>query len=173
MIRIEDEGSVIVNMNGAIAPCSFFKYIFINPSSYDYKTYDQIIAHEKIHVNKFHTLDLLLSELAVIALWFNPFIWVLRKEVEKNVEYQTDDILINQEEEIKEGYQLNLVKIASHTKPLAITTNYNQSLIKQRILKMNTSRSNHYNYWKYTFVAPLLFVMMLVLNQALNWVCSK
>ena len=51
-----------------------------NPASYDYDTYEQIIAHEKIHANKLHTIDLLLAEIAVVFLWFNPFVWLLRRE---------------------------------------------------------------------------------------------
>ena len=166
--KIEDEEGTIINMTNKIEPCSFFKYIFINPASYDYETYEQILAHEKIHVKQMHSIDLLLSELAVIALWFNPFVWKLRTEVEKNIEYQTDDLLLVKEPEEKEEYQLNLVKIATYTKPLTITTNYNQSLIKQRILKMNAKKSNPYGYWKYTFIAPLVFVIVLFLNKPIT-----
>ena len=163
--KIEDTGGVLVNMTGEIEPCSFFRYIFINPTSYDYDTYEQIIAHEKIHIQQGHTLDLLLAEIAVVLFWFNPFVWVLRKEVEKNLEYQTDDLMIQGARSEKENYQLNLVKIATHTKPLAIMTNYNQSLIKQRILKLNAKRSNPFSYWKYTFIAPVLFTLVLLLNK--------
>lgn len=163
--KIEDIDCVIINRSDKTAPCSFFKYIFINPASYDLDTYEQIIAHEKIHVQQWHTLDLLLSELAAIILWFNPFIWMLRKDVERNIEYQTDHEMIKAEEEVKESYQLNLVKIATYTYPLTITTNYNQSLIKQRILKMNTKKSNPNSYWKYAFVAPTIFILLLLLNQ--------
>lgn len=170
--QIEDEGTIIVNINEETEPCSFFKYIFINPSSYNFETYEQIIAHEKIHVAKRHTLDLLISEIAVIILWFNPFVWLFRKEVEKNIEYQTDQLIVSSENDVKQEYQLNLVKIACNTSPLAITTNYNQSLIKQRILKMNSKRSNNFNYWKYTFGMPLLFILLLVLNKPLDSLAS-
>ncbi|MEM6344684.1 MAG: ankyrin repeat domain-containing protein [Bacteroidota bacterium] len=162
---IEDADGIIVNLEGEVAPCSFFQYIFINPIQYNYDTYEQILAHEKIHVRQKHTLDLLLAEVALIVLWFNPFVWLLRKEVEKNIEYQTDDLLLRNAAETKENYQLNLVKIASGTKPLNITTNYNQSLIKQRILKMNSKKSQQYSYWKYAFVAPLVFGLALFLNK--------
>ena len=163
--KINDEGKVIINLEGEIEPCSFFKYIFINPSLYDYDTYDQILNHEKIHVDKRHTIDLIFSEIAVIAFWFNPFVWLLRREIEKNIEYQTDALLIKSDEDIKKSYQLNLVDIASTTRPLAVTTNYNQSLIKQRILKMNGKRSHKFNYWKYSFLLPLLFALLLSLNR--------
>ena len=162
--KIVDEESILVNIHGAIDPCSFFRYIFINPASYDYATYEQIIAHEKIHVRKRHTIDLLLSELAIVLLWFNPFVWLLRREVEKNIEYQTDNLLIKTNTAKKEDYQMNLLRIASHTRTVAITTNYNQSLIKQRILKMNAKKSNNSSYWKYALIAPLVFILLLGLN---------
>ena len=163
--QIEDEGAIIVNLQGEVAPCSFFKYIFINPASYDYATYEQIIDHERIHVDKWHSLDLILSEIAIIILWFNPFAWLLRREVEKNLEYQTDDLLIKNEVTLRQNYQMQLLNIACPTRPLAITTNYNQSLIKQRILKMNARKSNKFQYWKYAFSIPLLFVLLLLLNR--------
>ncbi len=166
--KIVDNDGIIVNMSAVMEPCSFFKYIFINPASYEYETYEQIIAHEKIHVKKWHTLDLLITELAVIIFWFNPFIWMFRKEVEKNIEYQTDDLLIQEKAEQKVPYQMSLLKIATYNKPLAITTNYNQSLIKQRILKMNSKKSNPYSYWKYTFIVPLIFTILLVINKPIN-----
>ncbi len=166
--RIKDEEFYILNMKGEQDPCSFFNYIFINPNLYDFSTYEQIITHEKLHHRHKHCIDLLLAEIAIVVLWFNPFVWLLRKEVEKNIEYQTDDYLINSHAEIKEDYQLNLVKIATYTKPLNITTNYNQSLLKQRILRMNAKKSNQFSYLKYAFVAPLLMTLVLTLNKPVD-----
>ncbi|GJM32259.1 MAG: hypothetical protein DHS20C18_12600 [Saprospiraceae bacterium] len=163
--KIVDTTGTIVNMTDQTEPCSFFNYIFINPEKYDYETYNHILAHEQIHVQQRHTLDLLLSELAVVFLWFNPFVWKLRKEVEKNIEYQTDHLLLQQEGIEAEHYQMNLLKVATLNKPLTITTNYNQSLLKNRILKMTSQKSNPYNIWKYAFVAPLVFMTLLLINQ--------
>ncbi|MEN0046002.1 MAG: hypothetical protein AAF806_02975, partial [Bacteroidota bacterium] len=70
--KIADEEGTIVNLEEESEPCSFFKYIFIHPDSYDFDTYEQIVAHEKIHVKQWHSVDLLLSEIAVIFFWFNP-----------------------------------------------------------------------------------------------------
>ncbi len=171
--KIKDTGYVIVSSSRIKEPCSFFKYVFINPENYDYDTYEQIIAHERIHVRKWHSIDLLLSEIAIILLWFNPFIWFFRKEVEKNIEYETDNLLVERESVKKKSYQMNLLKIAALQKPLAITTNYNQSLIKKRILKMSTKKSNPHNYWKYAFIAPIVLVMLLSMNTPLEAIPSK
>ncbi|MEM1326795.1 MAG: ankyrin repeat domain-containing protein [Bacteroidota bacterium] len=166
---IKADGSILINLEEESEPCSFFQYIFIHPDSYDFETYEQIVAHEKIHVHQRHSWDLLFAELVVAFLWFNPFVWLFRREIEKNIEYQTDYLLTESAEQtVKKDYQLSLVKIAAKTQPLAVTTNYNQSLIKQRILKMNSKRSNPYSYWKYAFVLPLLVGIALAMNQPLS-----
>lgn len=163
--RINDTQCIIINTELVKEPCSFFNYIFLNPENYDFETYEQIVAHEKIHVKKRHTIDLMLSEIIVVVLWFNPFIWLYRKEVEKNLEYQTDNLLIDNNNVEKEKYQMNLLEIATLTRPLTVTTNYNQSLVKQRILKMNSKKSNPQAYWKYAFTAPLLFALLISMNK--------
>ncbi len=162
---IDDKGYTIVNLPQLKAPHSFFRYIFIHPDAYDFETYEQIISHEKIHVQLQHTWDLLLAELVGIVLWFNPIVWMLKQEMEKNIEYQTDDLLLRGNEVNKETYQWSLLQIAAPHKPLAITTNYNQSLLKQRIRMINAKKSTMHNYWKYAFMAPLFFGVLLVINK--------
>lgn len=171
--RIYDTDGVIISKYPGQSPCSFFHYIFINPEDYDFQTYDQILEHEKIHVKKFHVLDLLLAEIAIIFLWFNPAVWILKTEVEKNIEYETDDLMLKRETVERENYQMNLLAIATHAKPLVVTTNYNQSMIKQRIVKMNAKKSNPYNYWKYAFMVPLIVAMQLTINRPLAAVAAN
>ncbi|MFD3001844.1 M56 family metallopeptidase [Pontibacter toksunensis] len=163
--KVQDGEYVIVNTETRQAPCSFFQYIFIYPDDYDFATYEQIIAHEKAHVRQGHSLDLLIAELAVIVLWFNPLMWLYKKEIEKNMEYQTDAILLEKEQVDKDLYQLNLLQIACPNKPLSITINYNQSLLKQRIIMMNAKKSTLHSYWKYAFLAPLFFGIILFMNE--------
>lgn len=163
--RVVDEKCVIINTQHAQAPCSFFNYIFIHPQSFDHATYEKIIAHEKIHAQQGHSWDLMFAELAVILLWFNPLVWLFKTEVEKNLEFQTDHLLLRNPEVKKKDYQLSLVQIANPHKALTITTNYNQSLLKNRITMMNSKTSTPHRYWKYAFVFPLVFGALLMLNK--------
>lgn len=161
---LSDGFITIINSNQKIEPCSFFNYIFVNPSLYDHDTYRQIIDHEKIHVKRLHTADLLISEITVIVLWFNPLIWFYRKEIEKNIEFETDAIMLTDGQHARDTYQRSLLQVAVYAKPLLVTTNYNQSLLKQRILKMNAKKSHGFNYWKYIFALPVIFGCLLFLN---------
>ncbi len=128
---IQDGRFRIVEVSGNRAPCSFGNTIFINPEIYDWETYNQILIHEKIHVSGRHTLDILLAEIAVVVQWFNPFVWLYRREVENNLEFLTDaDVLLHQEVE-RSAYQLSLLRVCAPHLPFSITNNYNQSLLQK------------------------------------------
>jgi hypothetical protein len=155
----------IVEVTGDKAPCSFANNIFINPEKYDWNTYNQILMHEKIHIQQGHSLDILFAELVLVVQWFNPFAWVYRKEIENNLEFLTDDQLVQKEKVEKAGYQLNLLKVSAPHFPLSVTTNYNQSLLKKRISMMNAKRSSVHTTWKYFFLLPLFVAAASLLNE--------
>jgi hypothetical protein len=160
---IRDGRFRIVEIRGNRAPCSFGNTIFINPCSYDWDTYNQILIHEKVHVSGRHTLDLLLAEMAVVFQWFNPFAWLYRREVETNLEFLTDASVLEQVE--RRAYQLSLLRVSAPHLPFSITNNYNQSLLKRRIVMMNSKRSSLHTIWKYFFLVPLLTGLVCALNE--------
>lgn len=155
----------IVEISGDKAPCSFGNNIFINPEKYEWDTYNQILLHEKVHIRQGHSLDILFAELVLIFQWFNPFAWLYRKEVESNLEFLTDDHLVHREEVEKSSYQMSLLKVSTPHFPLSLTTNYNQSLLKKRIVMMNAKKSNVHTAWKYFFILPLLVLFAALLNE--------
>jgi len=155
----------IVEVTGDKAPCSFGNTIFINPEKYDWETYNQILLHEKIHIGEKHTIDILVAELVLVFQWFNPFAWIYRREIESNLEFLTDDQLMQKKTVDKKTYQLSLVQVSAPHFPLSLTTNYNQSILKKRIAMMNRKRSNLHTAWKYFFLMPLLAFLACLLNE--------
>ncbi|MES2061804.1 MAG: M56 family metallopeptidase [Bacteroidota bacterium] len=162
---IQDGQYRIVELDTDKAPCSFGNYIFINPAKYDWETYSQILLHEKIHIKQGHSFDLLFAELTLVFQWFNPFAWLYRKELENNLEYLTDSDVLNNNEVEREIYQMSLLKVSVPNLSLRITTNYNQSLLKKRIVMMNAKRSNIHTTWKYFFLLPLMAFLMCAFNE--------
>jgi BlaR1 peptidase M56 len=162
---IRDGRYRIVETSGNRAPCSFGNNIFINPGLYDPETYQQILIHEKIHVSGRHTLDILVAEIAVVLQWFNPFIWLYRREVENNLEFLTDQSVLLHRGVERFAYQLSLLRVSAPHLPFSITNNYNQSLLKRRIVMMNSQRSSRSTVWKYFFLLPLLTVLVFTLNK--------
>jgi hypothetical protein len=162
---IQDGKFRIVEITGDKAPCSFVNNIFINPEKYEWETYNQILLHEKIHIEQKHTIDLLLAEILLIFQWFNPFAWQWRKALETNLEFLTDDQMLLQDSVEKESYQFSLLKVAAPQFPLSLTTNYNQSLLKKRIIMMNSKKSNVHTTWKYFFLVPIMVLFACLFNQ--------
>ena len=160
---IRDGRYKIVEIDKDKAPFSFWNRIFMNPSKYDWATYDQILQHEKIHVSERHTFDIVLAEIMVIVQWFNPFAWLYRKAVENNLEYLTDSKMLTKGTD-PQSYQMNLLKITVPDLPMNLTTNYNQSFLKKRISMMNTKKSSISSGWKYLFLIPLLGLSIVCLN---------
>jgi sporulation protein YlmC with PRC-barrel domain len=160
---LKDGRYTIVEINQDKAPFSFGNWIFINPTKYDWDTYNQILSHEKIHIQQRHTFDILLAELVIIIQWFNPFAWLYRKAVENNLEYLTDYEMLYQGTERK-AYQMNLLRVSVPQLPLNLTTNYNQSFLKKRIAMMNVKKSSASSSWKYLLLLPLLALTVITLN---------
>jgi beta-lactamase regulating signal transducer with metallopeptidase domain len=166
---IQDGRFRIVELAGDQAPCSFGNSIFINPEKYDWDTYSQILLHEKIHIQQGHSYDILLAELALVFQWFNPFAWLYRKAVEDNLEFLTDNDLLKHQEIDPSSYQLSLVKVSAPHFPVSLTTNYNQSILKKRLIMMNAKRSNINTTWKYLFIVPILMVFVCLLNEPIAY----
>ena len=146
------------------APYSFWNSIFVNPTKYDLETYTQIIDHEKIHISQVHFFDKILAEILLIAFWFNPFVWLLRNAITNNLEYLTDNSMLKNGAE-KQRYQLSLLQVSVPQHPLNLSTNYNNSFLKNRIAMMNSKKSSARSSWKYLFLLPMIAFSMVCLNE--------
>lgn len=162
---IKDGRYRIIELSGDQAPCSFGNNIFINPEKYDWETYSQIIAHEKIHIQQGHSYDIIFAELAIVFQWFNPFAWLYRKAMEDNLEFLTDDELLAHSDIEPTSYKMSLVKVSAPHFPISLTTNYNQSILKKRLIMMTAKKSNINCTWKYLFIIPMLLVFVSLLNK--------
>ncbi len=87
--RFEDIEICYVEADGT--PFSFFKRIFWNPAL-DVQSAEgqQILRHELYHVNQHHSRDILWLESIGILAWFNPFLYLIRREVIMIHEFMAD-----------------------------------------------------------------------------------
>lgn len=161
--NIQDGHYKIYELKNESPPFSFVNNIYLNPALYDYETYEQILAHEKLHVDYKHYLDKLVGEVLLIFFWFNPFSWGIRNQISNNIEFQVDDALLHQGTD-KESYQLSLLKVSTRIHPLSFTNNYNQTLLEKRIEMMNAKKSSTSSSWKYLLILPLFSLTLFSFN---------
>ncbi len=153
----------IYELESNTPPFSFFNNIYVNPTLYEYETFEQILAHEKLHIRNRHFIDKLAAEVLVIFFWFNPFVWLLRKAMTNNLEFQTDGEMLDAGVE-RQSYQMSLLKVSVTRHPLSFTTNYNQSILEKRIRMMNAKKSSTGSFWKYLMILPIFSLTLLSFN---------
>ncbi|WP_081852517.1 M56 family metallopeptidase [Prevotella sp. 10(H)] len=142
------------------SPFSFFGWIFINRDMDCAAKLDEIIAHEQVHVRQYHSIDVLLFEIFCICFWWNPFAWLLKKEMKLNLEYLADEGVLNSGYNTKE-YQYILLEVSSKNTGISLINNFNVSQLKKRISMMNKQKSSIISSLKYMLAVPLGIVLLL------------
>ena len=146
-----------------LTPFSFLKWIVFNPSQFNETELKQILTHEKVHAYQLHSIDILISQLATIILWFNPFIWLYKKNLQQNLEFIADNTA-HHKANCKKSYQHLLLKTSLSNHQLALTNNFYNSLIKKRIVMLHKNRSKNRNLWKFTLILPVLALFLISFN---------
>jgi bla regulator protein BlaR1 len=150
-------------IDGDVSPFSFWRSIYINPSKLSPSDLEKVLEHEQVHVNQWHTLDILLAELSTVFYWFNPGIWLMKKAVKENIEFITDCKILQRGIDSKQ-YQYSLLNVSMAGSPNKLVNNFNISTIKKRIVMMNAKRSSRLNLGRYIFVAPAVIILLLVFS---------
>ncbi len=156
------DDTVLCIADNDISPFSWMKYIVISRKDV---TADNraIINHERAHVHLLHSLDMIFFDLFTCAFWFNPFSWLLRREIQSVHEYQADDKVIQNGIDAKQ-YQLLLIRKSVGEHKFALANNFRQRDLHKRITMMMKTKSNKRMKWNYTVALPVLFLAMVALS---------
>ncbi|MEP5339614.1 MAG: M56 family metallopeptidase [Algibacter sp.] len=152
-----------IKVNKNTSPFSFFNWIVFNPSNFNETELDQIITHEKVHAYQKHSIDILLTQMTCIVLWFNPFIWLYNKSLKQNLEFIADQ-KTQSKFNCKKSYQTTLLKTSMPSHQMTLTNNFYTSLIKKRIVMLHKSKSKKINQLKYLLILPLLGLFLMSFN---------
>ena len=158
-LRISDEqGNTVIVKGGEFAPYSFMHYIVISIGDYENHR-RHILTHEQAHARLGHSWDVLLIELVQVVQWFNPFAWLLGRELKTIHEYEADEAVICQGIDAKQYQQLLVIKaVGNRLQPFANTLN--RGSLKQRINMMYQKKSNPWSRLRAAFVLPIVAVAL-------------
>ena len=161
----EVEGITVHLLRGEGSPFSFFRWVFMYPSTLEGKQLHEVMVHECTHVSGLHFLDTLFSELFSIACWFNPFAWLMKQEVRMNLEYLADESVLS-DGNARKSYQYHLLGLAYRqpNESTKIANNFNLLPLKKRIKMMNKRRTSEIGKAKYLLFAPLAGALLMVSN---------
>lgn len=152
----------LVNTRSEHTAFSFFNLIFIN-KQIDETDAETIIAHEQVHADQRHSIDVMLMEVLVILQWFNPAVWFYRKLLREVHEYLADRSIL--ETGIKKAAYLQLLcSMALRVQPADITNNFCQIKLKRRLTMITKSKNSRYSGVKFIAIMPLLAVLIWLVS---------
>ncbi|WP_276363061.1 TonB family protein [Daejeonella sp. H1SJ63] len=157
----------LILLNSKLKPKKGIAYSFFNTMVVDRELPESgiIIDHEKVHMREWHSADILFIELAAIINWFNPLVYLYKKEIRYIHEFIADEEAASGMQS-KSDYALLLFSNTLGVQPDQLSNNFfNNSLLKRRIIMLNKNKSRRTGLWKYGFSAPL-FALMLIFSAA-------
>jgi len=157
-----NDGSTLCLSVKDIAPFSWMNYVVLHGKGVPEEN-RTIIQHEQAHIHLKHSFDMLFIDLFTSYFWFNPFSWLLRREIQSVHEYQADAQVLNEGVEIKQ-YQLLLIRKSVGEQKFALANNFRQRDLHKRIQMMMKQKSDKQTKWSYVAVFPLLFLVMVALS---------
>lgn len=158
-IRKNIDGMEVFDLYDEITPFSFFRWIFIHLDSHSDTEIKQILLHEQTHARQWHSVDIILMELLCVFLWWNPIIWLMKRETSINLEHLADNGVLRKGVNSRD-YQYYLLRLTYHQNATRIVNNFNVSLLKQRITMMNKTKSPARKLVKYLIALPLALLLM-------------
>lgn len=161
-------GLYMIQIQEGLPTFSFFNYLFINPHSLSQENRRKIFAHEKIHIQQCHSLDLCIAEIICIANWFNPFVWLIKQLILENHEYIADQQVIRK---YKISGYLELLIQQSLKGVFSFTNYFSCSNLKKRTIMLTKKQSRKFqmiNYIPAFLLAGMLFYLFSCKNMCEN-----
>jgi bla regulator protein blaR1 len=162
--KITYSGQILVLADNQINPFCFFNTIFVSKRDYLNNTItEELLLHEIEHIRQSHSVDVIFIELIKIIYWFNPILILYSRAIRVNHEYLADNGVIRGSSNIKD-YADKLINFISCKRNIPLTSGFNPSLTKKRLIMLTKSKSRIINYGARIFVtinlSAALFLML-------------
>ncbi len=135
---------------------SFFRYAFFPNENVD----SDIMRHEMSHISHHHSWDILFAEVMMILQWFNPFIYLYKKELQSLHEYQADrDVVATGVD--KKNYMMLILQQCTAVDFSGMSNNFSLILTKKRIKMITRNEKAKGLWWRLLATLPVLAILMI------------
>ena len=155
---LEDDVTLAV-VDLPVAPFSWMRTIVLSRIDYDERN-PSILAHERGHIRLHHSWDIVFVEMLTALQWFNPVVWLLRRDLRTVHEYEADASVLSSDSDVSQYIQL-LMRKATGTKASILANGINNSTIKKRIFMLLKHKSNRRAWLKALYIAPIVAVSLV------------
>lgn len=154
-LSTSQNGYVLIQTDHSKAPFSFFNLLFWkNKIDINSEEGMRILQHELVHIRQWHTLDKLWIQSVLVFCWFNPFYWLLQRELSLLHEFIADEGAIeNRDTEL--FARMLLQEYCGKIYP-DIVLPFFYSSTKRRLFMLNQSNKPRFAITRKLMVLPVL-----------------
>lgn len=153
-----EDGCLVVETGEVHSPFSFFNLVFVGSrAAYNDDQWRLLMAHEKEHSRRLHSLDNLLLILLRIVCWFHPLPHIYYRRLRTVHEFQADRAAAAG----SEGYGAFLIEQSMLRGAPVLTHSINRSPIKSRIAMLTAAKATRARLLKYLAIIPLSLFLVL------------
>lgn len=163
--RLKEPSHINVLLSSSIIPHTFLSYIFVPKKEFQNKNIpEEVLLHEKTHVQQKHTLDILFVEVLQVIFWFNPLFIFIKRSIKLNHEFLADQSVLKQRFSIQNYFEL-LLNYPNSSNQAVLSSPINYSLTKKRLQMMTKEFSKKRTMLKLVTLAPVLSLCVLFFNN--------
>lgn len=155
-----EERVTLYDTNLESAPFSYFHSIFWRQMDVDDAVSTQIMRHEMAHIKGLHSVDKLLMQLVTAVFWFNPFYFLIKKELFMIHEFIADESAV-QDQDIA-SFAKVLLQSKLGRKNLSSVNALHFSPIKRRLMMLSQKNKTSFSYLRRLSALPLLAISLCV-----------
>ncbi|MBN1950813.1 MAG: peptidoglycan DD-metalloendopeptidase family protein [Bacteroidales bacterium] len=167
------EGKYLYIQTDGSQAFSFFRWIFL-PAGRQGRE-ELLLKHEHVHVRQAHSLDILIMEIFRLIFWYNPAVYLIRKQLRETHEYIADQQIVRDGQAVPD-YLRVLISEAEFRLIPSFATPFRSSNLKKRIQRLLSERSSRHPWVRYAFLPvllPLLFISFSGKNDTGSLPCLK
>mgnify|MGYP000285972981 CR=1 FL=1 len=163
--KFKNQSIYHVLLSDMLPPHTFLNYIFFNKEKYEANEIPtEVLFHEETHAKEKHALDIIFLEILQIIFWFNPLLYLIKKDIKLNHEFLADRAVISNGVELK-NYQNTLLAFSSSANEPQLANAINYSSIKKRFTVMKTKTSQHIIWIRSLILLPLLAILIYSFSE--------
>lgn len=145
-------------MEETVAPSSFFRLLIL-PRHLPSSQLKMVMAHELVHIRRYHSIDRVCMELLTILFYFHPLTWLIRRELRLLHEYEADAEVVHTHRPSR--YKQLLLEAAIYGQYWPMVNTFGRSHLKSRFLMMNRKRSGRWAPIRAALVLPMVVAATL------------
>ena len=166
-----EDGVTMAVVDLPVAPFSWMHTIVLSRIDYE-ECNPSILAHERGHIRLHHSWDIVFVEVLTALQWFNPVVWLLRRDLRTIHEYEADASVLSSGSDVSQYIQL-LMRKAMGTKACTLANGINNSTIKKRINMMLVNKSPRHNALKLLALLPIVGITLALNAETVTDVVYK